>query len=315
MNRNQIDYTIVVPVYYNEASLEQLVDDIGKHVVNARPELRGEIVFVDDGSGDDSFSVLQRIQRSNSDLVHVIKLSRNFGQVNAIWCGLEHANGRAVIVISADGQDPVELIPEMLDAHFNDGREIVAAIRAGRDESAWRKISSGISYWAIKKFSFPNMPIGGFDFFLLGRKALDVLLNYYQRHSFLQGQILRLGFDPYFLEYHRRAREHGKSRWTFHRKLTALLDGIIGYSFWPIRAISVVGFVVALLGLIYALLILLSWFIWRNPVEGWTPLMMVVLIMGGVQMAMLGVIGEYLWRTKAQVMAEPPYIIETVLQD
>ena len=309
------DYSIVVPVYFNEGSLDALCDELDREVFQRLSDLSGEIVFVDDGSGDESFKVLTDLQQNHSDRVRVVKLSRNFGQINAIWCGLTYARGRATAVISADGQDPAVMIREMLEKCCRDGEEVVICARAGRDESAWRKLSSGVFYWLMHKLCFSNMPLGGFDFFSLGEKARTALLGNYQQHGFLQGQILRLGFDPIFLEYHRRAREQGKSRWTLAKKLTYLLDGVIGYSFFPLRIMSVLGVFMAFAGFLYALIVLIFRLVFGNPIQGWAPLMIVILLIGGVQMLMLGIIGEYLWRTKAQVTAEPPYIVETILED
>lgn len=311
----QCDFSVVVPVYFNENSLEPLFSELDREVFQALPDLTGEVVFVDDGSGDQSYAVLQKLRAVHLDRIRVVKLSRNFGQVNAIWCGLTHARGRATAVISADGQDPSEKIREMLDQCCRNGAEIVICTRAGRDESAWRKFSSGIFYWLMHKLCFSNMPLGGFDFFALGAKARAALLTTYQQHGFLQGQILRLGFAPIFLEYHRRVREQGQSRWTFAKKITYLLDGVIGYSFFPLRAMSILGVFMALAGFLYALIVLIFRLAFGNPIQGWAPLMIVILLIGGVQMLMLGIIGEYLWRTKAQVTAEPPYIVETILQD
>jgi polyisoprenyl-phosphate glycosyltransferase len=313
--RCTLDYSIIAPVYFNEASLGSLYEELDSEVFQKLPDYTGELVFVDDGSGDGSFRVLSELHQKHPDRVRIIKLSRNFGQTSAVWCGLENALGDVTAVMSADGQDPAEMVKKMFDQYFDEGREVVISTRAGRDESKWRKATSGIFYWLMRRLCFPDMPVGGFDFVALGPKARTALLANYQHHGFLQGQIMRLGFNPCFLEYNRRAREHGQSRWTFTRKLTYLLDGIIGYSFFPLRVMSIAGIAMAILGFAYALIVLLGKLIVGNPIEGWAPLMIVILVMGGMQMLMLGIIGEYLWRTKAQVTAEPPYIVEKILEN
>ncbi len=310
----ELDFSIVAPVYFNEGSLRDLYEELNREVFQTLPNLTGEIVFIDDGSGDGSYDVLTELQAAHPDRIRVIKLSRNFGQVNAIWCGLTHARGRATAIISADGQDPAKYVRIMLLENLNSGKEIVICTREDRDESAWRKLMSGCFYWLMQKLCFPNMPVGGFDLFVLGKTARATLLRNYQSHGFLQGQILRMGFDPRIIQYSRRAREHGRSRWTFARKLTYLLDAVIGYSFLPLRMMSLVGVLMALAGFIYALVVLVHRLMLGNPIQGWAPLMIVILVIGGVQMMMLGIIGEYLWRTKAQVTAEPSYVVETILQ-
>jgi glycosyltransferase involved in cell wall biosynthesis len=310
----KIDYSIVIPVYFNEGSLIGLVDSVRREIVERSPDRRGELIFVDDGSGDGSLDELLQLQREQPDLITVIKLTRNFGQVNAIAAGFGHARGQHVAVISADGQDPPALIHEMLRAAWDDGYEIVVCTRGERDESLYRAVTSRLFYKLMRRLSFSNLPPGGFDFFLLGRRVVDVLLRNQEAHAFLQGQILWTGFRPKFIEYRREKRTAGTSRWTFGRKLTYLLDGVMGYSFVPLRLISASGVIVALLGFLYALLIIVVRLAYGNPVQGWAPLMVVVLVMGGLQMLMLGVLGEYVWRTLAATRGRDAYVIERVYE-
>lgn len=156
------------------------------------------------------------------------------------------------------------------------------------------------------------MPEGGFDFVLIGRRVIDSLLSNREAHGFFQGQILWTGFKTKFIPYRRRQRTEGRSRWTFGKKLTFLIDGVISYSFFPIRLISLLGIIFAAGGFFYAFLILVIKILWGNPIQGWAPLMIMILVMGGFQMLMLGVIGEYLWRSLAQVRNRDPYIVDCV---
>ena len=203
----EIDYSIVVPVFCNEGSLEALSEELREKVIKAFPDLKGELIFVDDGSIDKSYSVLKKIYESNPSDVRIFKLSRNYGQVNALWCGFQNASS-AVVMISADGQDPVELIPEMLRKHFCGGYEVVIARRQSRDETFFRRFTSNIVYWLVNKLSQKDMPIGGFDFLLLGKDAKQALIEVYQPQTFIQTRILNLGFKRAWLDYHRRNR-HG----------------------------------------------------------------------------------------------------------
>jgi len=309
-----IDYSVIIPVYYNEGALTKTMDALKEQVIARNPELCGEVIFIDDGSGDGSFAELLRLREHNPELVKVIKLTRNFGQVNAINAGYHRARGRCVVSISADGQDPVELINQMLEEFMAGNAEIVIAAREEREESWFRIWTSRLFYWLIRKLSFPNMPLGGFDYFLLGRKALDTILRNPEAHPFLQGQILWTGFQVKFLYYRRRKREIGKSRWSFSRKLTALLDGVMSYSFLPIRIMSMVGGLTAIVGFIYAIIVFIGKLVWGNPVQGWAPLMIVLLVVSGTQLLMLGLMGEYLWRALAQIRRREPYIIEAVYE-
>jgi dolichol-phosphate mannosyltransferase len=229
--------------------------------------------------------------------------------------GFAFARGKCVVAMSADGQDPPGLINDMLREFDDNGYEIVICRRQGRDESIYRIITSKLFYAVMRWLTFPDMPPGGFDFVLLGRRALNVLLENRDSHPFFQGQILWTGYRTKFISYERRKRQVGKSRWTFGKKLTYLIDGVLSYSYFPIRFISCTGILCALLGFMYAAIVVLSKVFLGNPVKGWTPLMVVVLVVGGLQMVMLGIIGEYLWRTVSQVRNRRPYIIDAVYED
>lgn len=307
-----IDYSIVIPVYYNQGELTATMAALKQEVISRNPELLCEVIFVDDGSGDGSFEELLRIRSADPEIVRIIKLTRNFGQINAVTAGYTNSRGRCTITMSADGQDPVDLINQMLAAHFDEGYEIVICSRAGRDESAYRVLTSKFFYWLMRKLTFPDMPSGGFDFVLMGRRALGAFLRNLDTSPFFQGQILWTGYRRKFIEYQRQQRKVGTSRWTFGKKLTFLIDGMMSFSFFPIRIISMMGIIVALLGFLYALDIFVVRLIWGTPVVGWAPIMIVILVMGGFQMLMLGVVGEYLWRTLSQVRNRDSYIIEAI---
>ena len=309
---HKTDYSIIIPVYYNEGMLKNTIDSLKKEVIEANPDYKGEVIFVDDGSGDGSFNELLEIKKSNHDIVKIIKFTRNFGQVNGIIAGFKIANGECVLAISADGQDPPELINDMLKYHFEEKYEVVLCTRTSRDESFYRVITSKFFYFLMKTLAFPNMPVGGFDFFLLGKRALNVFLKNHDATPFIQGQILWMGFDTKKIEYQRRERKIGKSKWTFGKKITYLIDGILNYSYFPIRFISVIGLSVATLGFLYAAVVLISKVVWGNPLKGWAPLMIVILVLCGTQMLMLGIIGEYLWRAFAQVKNRELYVIDEI---
>lgn len=306
------DYSVVIPVYYNEGALTNTLNEIKEKVVAVNPNLIAELVFVDDGSGDGSLAELLKLRDENPGLVRVVKLSRNFGQVNALMAGFSQAKGRCVVVISADCQDPVELIDDMIKAHFEENYEIVICHREERDEPFFRKLTSQIFYSLVRRLSFSNMPEGGFDYFLLGRKALQVILRNTESQAFIQGQILWTGFDIKFLSYRRTAREIGTSRWTFGKKVTYLIDGIMGYSFFPIRMMSIIGALIAMTGFLYALVIIAIKLFWGSAIQGWAALMVVSLVLGGIQVLMLGVIGEYMWRSLAEARNRDAYIIEDI---
>ncbi len=312
MNNDQIHYSIVIPVYFNEGCLLSLTRSVVTTVFQVNPAYAGEVIFVDDGSEDGSFEELRGIQKEFPAVVTIIKFTRNFGQANAILAGYKHARGRCVITMSADGQDSPEMINEMLKAFFEEKYEVVICTRAGRDESRYRIVTSRVFYYLMQKLTFRSMPTGGFDFYLLGRRALEGFIRNADAHLFFQGQVLWMGFKMKVLSYHRRERLVGVSRWTFARKITYLLDGMLGYSFAPIRFMSLAGCAFAFLGFAYAGFIVIDRLVLGNIIKGWAPLMIMILVMGGFQMIMLGVIGEYLWRTLAQVRRRDMYLIDAI---
>lgn len=307
------DYSCVLPVYFNEGALTNTLNQLKERVIDANPDYTAEIIFVDDGSGDGSYRELVELRKNNPGLVKVVKLTRNFGQVSALMAGFSQARGRCVVAMSADGQDPVEMINDMIKGHFDEHYELVICHREERDESYTRKLTSEVFYSLVRRLSFSNMPVGGFDYFLMGRRALDVLLRNAEAHPFLQGQILWTGFPVKYLSYRRQAREIGESRWTLGKRITYLIDGVMSYSSMPIRLMSIAGFVIASTGFLYALFIIATRLIWGSVIEGWAALMVVSLVLGGIQLLMLGVIGEYMWRTLAQSRSRDAYVIEEVL--
>ena len=314
MNETLIDYSIIIPVYYNEGSLRKTFDILKKKVIDSNTDLSCEIIFIDDGSGDSSFNELYELWQENRDLIKIIRFSRNFGQPQAIMAGYRHAKGKCLINISADLQDPPELINEMLHSHFREKFEIVICTREARDESFFRRVTSQLFYIIMKKLSFPNMPGKGFDFVLLSDRVKKIILQAQEVNAFFQGQILWTGFSIKFIPYIRRRREIGKSRWTFGKKIKYLIDGVLSYSYFPIRMMSIIGGLTAFMGFGYALVIVISWFIADVPFKGWAPIMIAILILSGIQMLMIGIVGEYLWRTLDQVRGRQCYIIERILE-
>lgn len=312
MISEQIHYSIVIPVYYNEGCLLPTMKSLKEEVIDRNPDYGCEIIFVDDGSGDDSFEELLQIRQQHAGIVKIIKLTRNFGQQNAVLAGWSHVRGSCVITMSADGQDPVGLINEMLESHFQEGYQVVICTRIGRDESAFRIFTSRIFYTLMRKLTFPNMPSGGFDFTLMSMRALQVFLKNVDASLFSQGLLLWMGFRTKFIEYHRRERITGKSRWTFGKKITYLLDGVLAFSFTPLRVCSGAGICFAFLGFLYATDVFFGTLLFGNPVKGWAPIIILILIIGGFQLLMLGIVGEYLWRTLAQVRKRDMFIIDEV---
>lgn len=305
-----MDYSIVIPVYFNEGSIPKLVEEIRKEVIEPlKGKYSGEVIFVDDGSGDKSIAKLLEAQ-SKYSWIKIIELTRNFGQVNAIYAGYEHASGGCVINISADLQDPTKLIKSMIEEFYTTDNELIIGVRTEREEAFYRKATSKLFYWLSKKISFKNLPTGGFDFACVGRKIIDLLLQERDKNPFWQGQLLSSGYSIKWVEYTRKARTHGKSMTSLSKKIKYFIDGMLSYSYTPIRLVSTSGFLIAGCGFVYALIILISKLLGGVNISGWAPIMITILVLSGMQMVMIGILGEYIWRTLDQIRNRPLYIVK-----
>ena len=304
--------SVVIPIYFNEDNIPVTWQALDRTLADLPPDVDWEVVFVDDGSGDGSYARLLELQAAAPDRVRVVKLTRNFGQVAAILAGFAHAAGDCCVVMSADLQDPPELILEMVETWRHGERRIVIATREHREDSAIARVTSRFFYRLMRRYAIPNMPSRGFDFFLVDRVVLDIINEMDERNPFLQGLVLWTGFEPAIIPYTRRRREIGRSRWTTARKIRYFIDGFVSYTHMPIRLITTIGLVVSGLSFAYALLIVVLRLVWGLPVEGFAPIMVTILGLGGVQLVMLGVIGEYLLRNSDDSRGRPSFVVEKV---
>jgi dolichol-phosphate mannosyltransferase len=308
--------SVVVPVYYNEGSLPILHERLS-NVAAGEPDYEFEFIFVDDGSGDQSYTVLSGLSHQDSR-VKVIKLVRNFGSTIAILAGLAHTTGDVIAAISADLQDPPEIITEML-ARWKQGVPAVFAARSNREDPLSTRLPAAVFNWAFRRFAFRNWPEKGFDCFCIDRKVVDVINQCAEKNTHLPGLLMWSGFPYEMVYYERQKREHGKSRWNLQRKLKYFADAFTAFSYFPLRVCSALGIIVAVLGLLYAFVVLvisLAGVINRVEyirIEGWSSLMIVVLLTSGLQMLMLGVVGEYLWRNFDETRRRPLYIVEKIV--
>ncbi|MFL5339706.1 MAG: glycosyltransferase family 2 protein [Gemmataceae bacterium] len=304
--------SVVVPVFHNAASVPDLQGRLSA-LAAANPGDTFEFVFVDDGSRDDSFAVLETLSRTDAR-IRVVKLSRNFGSNPAVLAGLSQARGAAVAVISADLQDPPELIGEML-THWKSGRKVVVAARAGRADPLPVRLPANLFYALFRRGALPAMPPGGFDFCLIDRQVCDLLLGLRERALFLVGEILWLGFDPVVIPYQRAARpaKYGRSMWTAARRLRHLADAFAGFSPLPLRAAFLFGIAALLFGLLGGAGMLLALLFGREP-AGWGIVLAVTLLLTGAQLLTLGVLGEYVWRALDNSRGRPAYVIDRVVE-
>lgn len=298
--------SFVVAVYRNAGAITKTYAKIRELFATSLPGYDYEFVFVDDGSDDGSLDEILAL-RATDERVKAVSFTRNFGQMAAMLAGFAHATGAAAINISADLQDPAELIPQMI-AEWSVGSEIVVCYRTDRSDTFSAKLFSKIAYGALR-ISIPQIPPGGFDFVLMDRVVLDEFNSIDVRNRFFQGDLLWTGYRTHFIPYVRLKRTIGKSQYNIAKKLKNFLDAFLDASYLPIRFISLAGVVTAALGVLYSVTIVASWMRHATPFAGWAPLMIVVLIVGGLIMVMLGIIGEYVWRIYDEVRKKPNYVV------
>jgi glycosyltransferase involved in cell wall biosynthesis len=298
--------SFAIAVYRNAGALKKTYDKIVTVFSGPLSAHEFEIVFVNDGSDDGSLEELMEL-RAKDARVKVISFTRNFGQMAAILAGFKHATGDAVINISADLQDPVELIPEMVEK-WRAGAEIVVAYRTDRSDTLAAKVFSRFAYGALR-WSIPQIPAGGFDFVLVDRTPLEAFNAIDVRNRFFQGDLLWTGYRTSFIPYVRLKRTIGRSQYSNWKKFKHFLDMFLDASYLPIRFISAVGVVTSALGVLYSLTIVWAWLVHSTPFTGWAPIMIAILLVGGLVMVMLGVIGEYVWRIYDEVRKKPNYVI------
>lgn len=302
--------SVVVPVYYNAENLPLLMERLTS-VARTVPADVFEFVFVDDGSGDASFTILRSLTQEDPR-VRVIKLSRNFGSNAAILAGLSYAKGDCAVVISADSQDPPELIPQLIALWREDSQVVLAARRTRQDPLASKILASifnRLFCWCV----FNDFPPNGFDFMLIDRRVVDILVTLQEKNSYIFGQTLWVGFKRQVVYYDRQERCGGRSRWTLGKKVKYFIDAFVAFSYLPLRVAAWLGMIIAGLGFLYAFLVLGLRLITDIQVMGWASLTVVVLVTSGTQLLIMGILGEYLWRVLDETRHRPPFIVAAVV--
>ena len=303
-------FSIVVPVYFNEINLPETVPQL-LALARELPRFRLELVFVDDGSRDRSLEILLDLQSQYPETIRVVKLSRNFGSMAAIQAGFTVASGDCVGMISADLQDPPDLFLEMLH-HWENGCKAVFAIRQTREESFFQRVFADGYYSLVRWLALRDYPRRGFDFFVVDRQVVEEVKRIREKNTNLMALLFWLGFKPVMIPYARQQREAGTSRWTTAKKIKLFVDTFVAFTFLPIRLLSVLGFLVAIGSFLYGAFVLFYYFAYGIPIRGFVPTMLAITFTAGLQMTMLGVLGEYLWRTLDEVRRRPLFVIDHV---
>jgi polyisoprenyl-phosphate glycosyltransferase len=297
----------VLTAFLNEAGNLPLFRR-GVEAVLASLETDYEVVLIDDHSQDGSADFARAWSREDPR-VQYLRLSRNCGSHAAYSAGLSYCTGDCAVLLAADLQDPPEAIPALLE-RWQAGHDVVWAARSARKGESWAtQLCSRAYYWCMRRFALPETPRQGADFLLMDRKVIDAYNAIPEKNTSFLAMILWLGFRQTSISYVKQPRHSGRSKWNLSKKVKLFIDSVVSFSFAPLRLISLMGIAVSFLGFLYALVVVLN-AITGRPAEGWTSLMVVVLVLGGVQMLMLGVLGEYLWRAFDEARGRPRYVIE-----
>lgn len=297
--------SIVTPAFNEGLNVELMY----REICDALAGHRWEWLIVDDHSTDETFDIARRLSDGDSK-VKCIRLSRNFGAHAAAMCGLQHAGGACAVLLAADLQDPPAVIPALLE-EWRGGADVVWAVRRAREgESLMQRSASRLYHsWMGRLPGLERLPAQGSDFLLADRKVLKALRNVSERNASVLALIAWLGFRHAYVPYTKRPRLRGRSGWTFGRRIKLAVDSMILFSYLPIRLIMWFGFIIAGVGLVYAVAVVITG-LRGSPVAGWSSTMVAVLVLGGTQMIMVGVIGQYLWRALDEVRRRPLYVIE-----
>jgi polyisoprenyl-phosphate glycosyltransferase len=302
--------SIVVPAYNESEVLTEFHSRLAR--VLESMQMGAEIVFVNDGSTDDSLEVMQRLQEKDRRIA-IVNLSRNFGKEIALTAGLDYTKGDAVVVIDSDLQDPPELIPDLVK-HWIEGYDGVYAKRVSRDgESVLKKATAFAFYRMIQRVSRVNIPADTGDYRLLSRRAVDSLTKLREQHRFMKGLFAWIGYPHKAVPYRRDPRYAGKTKWNFWSLWNFALEGITSFTIVPLKVATYLGLMIALGSFIYAVFIIYRTLIYGNPVAGYPSLMVVILFLSGIQLTTLGIIGEYLGRMFDETKQRPLYVVKDYL--
>jgi len=311
MSRKAKMFSVVVPVFRNEANLGDTIprllalrDQIGDYDL--------ELVFVEDGSDDGSYAILQDFAAKHPKVIRVIKLSRNFGQTPAIQAGLRVAAGELVGIISADLQEPPEAFAAMIRL-WEGGAKVVIGERQSRAEGRIHRKVSGVYWSLVRRFAFPDFPPLGYDFCVLDRNVVEEINRINEKNTSIFVLIYWLGYSPARIPITRQIREKGSSQWRLASKLRFTVDTLFGFTYVPARIITFTGMTTAVSCLVYLAYLLANWFLYQAAPPGWMTVAGLLTLLGALLLFSLGIISEYLMRILDEARKRPPYVIEKVI--
>lgn len=308
MDRKKISY--IFPIYNESGNIEKLYQTM-RQLLKQRTEYDYELIFINDGSQDDSLEKLRMLEGFD-DRIIVINFSRNFGHQLAVTAGMDFAKGDAVIIMDSDLQDPPQVSLELIDK-WEEGYDVVYAQRRSRKDTIFKKATAAAFYWTLQKLSEVDIPRNTGDFRLVDRKVVTAVSAFREHNRFLRGLVSYVGFKQIAVQFDRDERHAGETGYPLKKMIRFALDGIFSFSWTPLKLISRLGFVLAsisFMGILYAIAVKVS-----NPavaVPGWTFTVIAILLIGGLQLNMLGVLANYIGRIYAETQNRPLYIVESI---
>lgn len=297
--------SIIIPAYNESENIEPIAQNIMQELINYEPF---EIIFIDDGSTDATYEKIKELAASYN-CIKCISLSRNFGQQKALMAGLDHACGDCVISLDADMQHPPELIKTLIEK-WKEGYDVVYTIRRdSKDTGVIKKLTSKWFYKSLNKICDIDIPLGAADFRLLDRKVVNELIKCREEWIFIRGIVAWLGFKQIGIEYDVQKRHAGKSKYSFSKMFSFAIQGITSFSILPLRIASVLGSIFSISAFLYIVYAIFAKFVLDVAIVGWTSILISVLFLGGIQLIVLGVLGEYLGKMFIETKRRPNYII------
>lgn len=311
MSDKIIQLSVVVPLFNEEDNVNALFNRI--HHVLGEMKLTTELIFVNDGSKDNTLAHVFMIAREHP-YVKYIDFSRNFGHQLAIFAGIERANGTHIVVMDGDGQDPPECIPELYEKALTGYEVVYAKRRKRKGENFMKKLTAKVFYRVLTNITQIEIPVDTGDFRIIHRKIRDILVTMPEQHKYIRGQIAWIGFNQTSIEYDRDERMHGETKFTYKKMMRFALDGISSFSTWPLKVATITGFVVS--GASFLLIVYSLYQKFYGYTErGWTSMQISILFLGGIQLIGIGILGEYLGRVSDNVKNRPHYIVRNTNLD
>lgn len=308
-------FSIVIPIYKAVPNIPHTVPYIMENIPKLFPDYDVELIMVNDGSPDDSWTMMKEYQRRYPETIRIANFVRNYGQGEATFCGIKMARGDVIGIISEDLQDPFELFTEMLK-EIEKGCDLVCAERKDREERGLSILCSKMTHWLMHSFVSREYPRGGCDFYALSRRAADRFLEIYRKGSMILA-LLEASSSTAYIPYVRRKREYGESGYNLSKKLNVFISLLVCNTYLPLRIMTIAGFFFAGAAFLFTIVVLIASLTTGSPipVRGWASLALLITFFSGLILASLGVVGEYLWRIFDEVRKKPQYLVAETIEN